>query len=77
MQSESHLVLPPVCQSPFPGTEQLHGDQALRDDVICWLKCKCGVTTDQGSHRGGLQQLWQVVSHTMLVVITHAQQCLV
>ena len=38
MQRESKRVLPPVCQSPSSGSEQLRGDQVLRNDVIGYLQ---------------------------------------
>ena len=38
MQSESRLTLPPVCRNPSSGTEQLRGDQALRNDVIGYVQ---------------------------------------
>ena len=34
MQSESRLTLPPVCQNPSSGTEQLRGDQALETMLL-------------------------------------------
>ena len=38
MQRVSQRVLPPVCQSPSSGSEQLRGDQVLRNDVIGYLQ---------------------------------------
>ena len=73
MQSASRLVLPPVCQSPSPGTEQLRGDQALRNDVIAYLEeRKVGWSPSVVSTSG--EQLVKILTAALWYLDSHHKQ---